>query len=76
MREFLTLLDQKDGGKRQLTRYICSLEQLGCLYIDDLIHIKDPEKIFKEKCDMEVGTTGFILRKCRKELQQMGAPGI
>jgi hypothetical protein len=73
VKDFLTLLDEKDRGQRDLIKYIPSLERLGFLFIDDLVHAKDLEKTFKDECDMAVGTTGFIIRKCQKELKRLGA---
>lgn len=71
--EFLTALDMKDGGKRGLVKFIPRFELLGFLSIDDLLYVKNPEKTFKEECEMEVGTTSFILHNCQKEIKRLRA---
>jgi len=71
--DFLTTLDQKYHSTHNLLQYIPLLKHAGFLYIDDIIHIKTPETTFKAVCDMEVGTTAFIVCSCVKEYNRIRA---
>jgi hypothetical protein len=69
--EFLTKLDKKYAGQWALLQYIPCLKNQGFFFIDDLLHVDDPLTKFKETCDMEIGTTSFIIHSCQKEVKRM-----
>ena len=67
--DFLTNLDKKYAGQRALLQYIPRLKNRGFFFIDDLLHVDDPLIKFKETCEMEIGTTAFIIHNCQKEVR-------
>jgi len=69
--EFLTNLNWKYQGQRNLLQFIPLLKEQEFFFINDLLHVDDPVANFEKAFGMGIGTTTFIIHNCRKEVKRI-----